>query len=223
MFNKSNHLKLGFFEAGFSATRIAIRKHWRVLDIGSGHNPHSRADILLDKDLLDNRERSGKPAVRDARPLVVADAQNLPFKNHSFDYVIASHIAEHTSDPIAFCREIQRVAPRGYVECPGPLGERLLGEPFHLWIVKKKENTLLFKKKAHESKLLQNLSALFYALFYVNQNRARWTVNSDRKIIKLILYPTSIALKKLYLLKFLRPFTYTCFKYNKPFKAHIIT
>lgn len=223
MFNKSNHLKLDFFEAGFSATRIAIREHWRVLDIGSGHNPHSRADILLDKDLLDNRERSGKPAVRDARPFVVADAQCLPFKNHSFDYVIASHIAEHTSDPIAFCREIQRVAPRGYVECPGPLGERLLGEPFHLWIVNKKENTLLFKRNTHESKLLQNLSALFYALFYVNQNRARWTIKSDSKIIKLILYPISITFKKLYLLKLLRPFTYTCFKYNKPFKAHIIT
>lgn len=223
MFNKSNHLKLDLFEAGFSATRIAIRKHWRVLDIGSGHNPHSRADILLDNNLLDDTERSGKPAVRDARPFVVGDAQCLPFKNHCFDYVIASHIAEHTSDPIAFCREIQRVAPRGYVECPGPLGERLLGEPFHLWIVKKRQNTLFFKKNTLESKVLQILSDLFYAVFYVNQNRARWTITSDSKIIKLILYPISISLKQIYSLKLLRPFTYTCFKYNRKFKAHIIT
>jgi hypothetical protein len=66
-----------------------------VLDVGSGGFPHSTADILVDR-FIDDTEghRSGKVLIRD-RPLVQADITALPFRDKSFDYVIANQIIEH--------------------------------------------------------------------------------------------------------------------------------
>ena len=69
-----------------------------VLDVGSGHNPNPRSDILCDRYIEDDTERGG--SIRVDRPLIVADAHNLPFKTGAFDYVIASHIIEHMDDPL---------------------------------------------------------------------------------------------------------------------------
>ncbi|MGD8706109.1 MAG: glycosyltransferase [Syntrophobacterales bacterium] len=211
------------FEVGLTGERIAIDKHWRVLDIGSGHNPHRRANVLLDKNVHSNIERSGKPALRDIRPFVIGDAERLPFKDQSFDYVIASHIAEHTRNPIAFYEEIQRVAPRGYIECPGPLSELLLGEPFHLWIVEKKGKTLEFRKNTRNSRLWQLSSGIFYALFYVNENRARWTFKPKIKAIRFIFSTLSWLTSKCWRSRILRRWTYTCFQFNENSNVKILS
>jgi hypothetical protein len=222
IYNKLKRSESDSFEVGLTCERIAIEKHWRVLDIGSGHNPHRRANVLLDKNVHSNIERSGKPAVRDVRPFVIGDAESLPFKDQSFDYVIASHIAEHTRNPIAFYEEVQRVAPRGYIECPGPLSELLLGEPFHLWIVKKKGESLEFKKKNRKNPLLNKIGDIFYAIFYVNENRARRTFKPKIKTIRLILLTLSWLTSKCWRSNIIRRWTYTCFQFNKNSNVRII-
>ena len=56
-----------------------------VLEIGSGHNPSARSNVLCDKFLVDDTQRGGQ-IVAD-RPIVEADGQYLPFADNSFDYV----------------------------------------------------------------------------------------------------------------------------------------
>ncbi len=81
----------------------------RVLEIGSGNRPRKRSNVLCDKFVADNTERSGGDnIVIDVRPFVVADGLALPFKDKSFDYVISSHILEHVDDPHGFVKELTR-------------------------------------------------------------------------------------------------------------------
>ena len=103
------------YKAGNSGYEIDIQDGWRVLDVGSGHNPHPRADVLLDKHLQDDTERSGKPLKVDKeRNFVEGDAESMPFKDKEFDYLIASHIAEHVGNPEKFCKELMRVGKGVY-------------------------------------------------------------------------------------------------------------
>ena len=52
------------------------------MDVGSGHNPHPRADVLVDRFLLDNTERSGQKVVlHPNKHFVIADACAMPFKD----------------------------------------------------------------------------------------------------------------------------------------------
>ncbi|MDQ5825183.1 MAG: methyltransferase domain-containing protein [Chloroflexota bacterium] len=116
-----------------------------VLDVGSGHNPNPRSDILCDRYIEDDTERAG--AIKIDRPLVVADAHNLPFKDKSFDYVIASHIIEHMDDPALFCSELARVSKRGFIASPTELAEHMFHWPFHKWYVNKLGNKLVLHPK----------------------------------------------------------------------------
>jgi len=104
-----------------------------VLELGSGHRPHPRADVLTDK-YLDDFERGGH-LVMD-RPFVQADAQQLPFKPKVFDYVICRHVLEHVEDPETFFHEISRVGRAGYIEAPSVIWEYLHPtRTYHRWVV----------------------------------------------------------------------------------------
>jgi uncharacterized protein YbaR (Trm112 family) len=116
-----------------------------VLDVGSGHNPHPRSNILCDRYIEDDTERGG--SIRADRPLIVADAHNLPFKDKAFDYVIASHIIEHMDDPARFCSELMRVARRGFIASPTEIAEHLFYWPFHKWYVNKIGDRLVLHPK----------------------------------------------------------------------------
>lgn len=124
-----------------------IKKRGLVLDLGSGEKPDSRADVLCDRFVLDNRQRAGGFAIVIDRPLVVGDAYRLPFKDKAFDYVICSHLLEHLANPTVLIKELRRVAKAGYLETPSALGERLFGWDFHLWYVSVKNGTLWLRKK----------------------------------------------------------------------------
>jgi uncharacterized protein YbaR (Trm112 family) len=117
-----------------------------VLEIGSGPLPFRRSDILADRYLSDNTERPAGNLVID-RPLVICDAHNLPFADRSFDYIFCSQLLEHLEDPARFFSEIARVAPKGYLETPNELRERLLGWTFHRWIVRVEEGELVLRPK----------------------------------------------------------------------------
>jgi hypothetical protein len=117
-----------------------------VLEIGSGDNPNPRSNVLVDRFLgTDNRERGGDLVVD--RPLVVADAHHLPFREGAFAYTICSHILEHMDDPAQFASELQRVSTAGYIQSPSEIAERLFHWSFHRWYVNQIGDTLVLHPK----------------------------------------------------------------------------
>ena len=117
-----------------------------VLDVGSGASPCIRSNVLCDKFVADATERHGQ-AVKTDRPFVVADAARLPFADKSFDFVICSHVLEHVPDPALVISELQRVASRGYIETPSAGWEKVVGFPFHRWMVSSRDGKLIFERK----------------------------------------------------------------------------
>jgi hypothetical protein len=112
-----------------------------VLEVGSGENPHPRADVLVDRYVSDNRERGGNVLID--RPFVVADAHHLPFREGAFAYIICSHILEHMDDPQQFVRELEHSGTAGYIGCPSEIAERLFHWSFHRWYVNMLEDGTL--------------------------------------------------------------------------------
>lgn len=102
--------------------RIEGKQHKRILEIGPGGLPHPASDVWLDYD-FDEAERvrqSGGAQPASGRPCVFYRGNRFPFRDYAFDYVIASHVLEHVPwDSIpSFLKEMQRVAPAGYIELP---------------------------------------------------------------------------------------------------------
>ena len=120
-----------------------------VLDVGSGHTPYPRADVLLDRPGGDVH-RMGQILVVD-RPMVFGDAMKMPFKDKAFDFVIASHILEHMKDPAHFLKELSRVAKAGYIETPNAIGEELVPLSIHCLEVMKLDDKLVIRKKSSPS------------------------------------------------------------------------
>lgn len=94
-----------------------VREGSRVLDIGCGGDPFPHATVLVDCVLQQTKHRH-EALRRDARHFVVADIGCLPFKEKCFEFVYCSHLLEHVDEPIKACKEIIRVAIRGYIETP---------------------------------------------------------------------------------------------------------
>ena len=130
-----------------------------VLDVGSGHLPHPSAAVLVDRFPDDPSQRLGLDIVRD-RAFIAADVERLPFRDKAFDYVIASHVLEHTADPIAAAAELSRVGRRGYVEMPTEIWELLFGWEFHTYAATlASDGTIVFKRKSRPQ---PPLGELFY-------------------------------------------------------------
>jgi uncharacterized protein YbaR (Trm112 family) len=116
-----------------------------VLEVGSGGNPYVRANVLLDA-YEDTRERHWEPLVSD-RPTVLGFVENLPFRDGAFDFVIASHVLEHSAHPEKFLAELQRVARAGYIEVPDAFMERINPYHDHRLEITVRDNCLLVRKK----------------------------------------------------------------------------
>lgn len=106
-----------------------------VLDVGSGDKPSWRADVLLDRypDEEYAGQRSGTGRTPTPRPLFDADAADMPFRDHAFDYAVCSHVLEHVPDPAGVVRELTRVAKAGYIEVPEASASKIVDFPSHLW------------------------------------------------------------------------------------------
>ncbi len=152
--------------AGNTAFPVTIPPKSRVLDVGSGHQPNHRANVLLERYLEPTIHRTNQhvPIPAD-KTMIVGDALSMPFRDRAFDFVIASHIAEHVDDPVKFCGELQRVARSGYFETPGPLTEFLMPTASHKWIVYKKGNDLIFKENPYRVSAWRG----FFRFFYLNR------------------------------------------------------
>ena len=111
-----------------------IGKNDLVLDLGSGDKPFWRADVIVDKYLEDDRQRSSGPVLLDKNKLFIkADVENLPFKDKVFDFVYCSHLLEHVENPVKAINEITRVGKSGYIEVPRAFLELLARRPFWLY------------------------------------------------------------------------------------------
>ena len=104
-----------------SRFNLSIAKTDRVLEVGGGHNPHPRSNIIVDKFTDTNYHRSGDIKVLKHQQFLAADGENLPFKDKEFDYVICCQVLEHVENPVKFLSEQFRVARRGYIETPSLL------------------------------------------------------------------------------------------------------
>jgi hypothetical protein len=166
---------------GNSRTRIPFETGWTVLDVGSGHSPHPRATILVERFLDSNHERAGRPVHLPAgTAIVVADAQALPFRDQSIDFAIYSHVAEHVEDPRALCEEARRVACAGYLESPSSFSELLRHPKNHRWRVRTRRDGLVFTSVGPSSPLGRLGDAIYGLYFYkgpqlVQQDVPAWS------------------------------------------------
>jgi len=139
---------------------LPVRKDALVLDVGSGGTPYPRSDVLLDR-LTGSEHRCGDSMMID-RIAVLGDAQKMPFKDKSFDFIVASHILEHMAEPELFLEELQRVGKAGYIETPNAIFERLKPYDIHCLEVMRVDDTLHILKKANpvDDRYLGNLNFL---------------------------------------------------------------
>lgn len=139
--------RLGFEGLAWSLRRLhcPVDASALVLEIGAGGNPYPRANVLLDA-YERTPERVESDLTRD-RPVVLAMAERLPFRDKVFDFAIASHVLEHSADPEAFLNEMMRVARAGYIETPDAFFERINPFTYHRLEVTDRDGTILIYKK----------------------------------------------------------------------------
>lgn len=140
-------LGLGFTRLAWSLRRLhcPVKPGDLVLEVGSGGNPYYRSNVLLDA-FESTRQRHWAPLVSD-RPTILGAVERLPFRDQSFDFVIASHVLEHSAYPEIFLKELQRVAKSGYIEVPDALMERLNPYRDHRLEITVRGSRLLIWKK----------------------------------------------------------------------------
>ena len=139
--------RIGMDSIAWSLRRLycPVDRNALVLEVGSGASPYFRANVLCDA-YEETQERFFAPLVRD-RPTILAFVEQLPFRDDCFDFVIASHVLEHSADPGKFIREIQRVGRAGYIEVPDAFMERLTHYGFHRLEITDKDGELSIRKK----------------------------------------------------------------------------
>jgi len=141
---------------------LKIRRRDKVVEIGSGHNPMYRSDVIVEKYINDNSHRCGDIKIYPHQTFINADGENLPFKDQEFDYAICNQVLEHAEHPDLFMNELSRVARRGYIETPSLLGEHLFPKYSHKWVILDIDGKLVFFEK---SKMPGNYENNYGSLF----------------------------------------------------------
>ena len=126
---------------------LRIKRRDKVLEIGPGHDPMFRSDVIADKFPHDDTHRCGKVLIYPHQQFIEADGEQLPFEKDAFDYVICNQVLEHADNPARFIEEMVRVGKRGYVETPSMLGEQMFPKESHRWVILLIEDKLVFYEK----------------------------------------------------------------------------
>ena len=100
---------------------------WKILDIGCGFRAHKNASVIADVQDFSKYYKE--------KEFVKINDKKLPFEDNEFDFIISSHVIEHVNDFEFFIKELERVAPKGYIELPTRLGDNLVFENVkdHVW------------------------------------------------------------------------------------------
>jgi ubiquinone/menaquinone biosynthesis C-methylase UbiE len=130
-----------------SRNHLKLPKSYKVLEVGGGHDPHKRSNLIVDKYVDSNFHRCGDVKVYRHQQFLQADGENLPFEDNQFDYVMCNHVLEHVDDPIKFLKEQSRVAKRGYLEIPSLMGEYLHPKISHRWLILEIDNKIVMMDK----------------------------------------------------------------------------
>ena len=134
--------------------RCRIGRGQKVIDIGAGHAPLIRADVLCDMFPLDAAGRSISAIFMPAGRFVIGDITDLPFRDKCFDFAYSRATLEHVPDPVRACREISRISRAGLLSLPSSLWEVMGGSAQHLWLISKKDGGLVFRRKTPEDAAL---------------------------------------------------------------------
>jgi len=130
-----------------SRYHLKIKRNDKVLEVGGGHNPHKRSNVIVDKFVDSNYHRSGDIKVDKNQRFIQADGESLPFNDGEFDYVICNQVIEHVDDPVLFMKEQMRVSKRGYIEAPSLIGEYLHPKESHKWLILEIEGKIVMVDK----------------------------------------------------------------------------
>lgn len=128
---------------------FCLKPEDKILDIGSGHIPFPYATHLADIALEDHTVgRAGTPFKHiNGKPVYECSVEKTPFADKEFDFVYCSHVLEHVTNPEAACRELMRIAKRGYIECPARGKDTFFATAKisnHLWAVECINGVLVF-------------------------------------------------------------------------------
>ena len=123
-------------------------KKKNIIDIGGGHDPIEKANVVTDLYLDGDNTSRGNPNLKlfPHQKFVQCNMENMPFKDNEFDYSYCRHVLEHVDNPIQACKEIMRISKEGYIETPTELWEKLFGRKYHKWVLRLEEDILIFKK-----------------------------------------------------------------------------
>lgn len=130
-----------------SRYHLKIKKGERVIEVGGGHNPHPRSNVVVDKFVDSNYHRKTDIKILNNQKFIRADGENLPFEDNEFDYVICNQVLEHVENPDAFLKEQMRVAQKGYIEVPSLIGEYLFPKESHKWLILELDKKLVLVEK----------------------------------------------------------------------------
>lgn len=112
----------------------------RVLDVGGWYQPFNLATHVVD--ICPYETRRVQEALDPEDPEEFSDTTwlvadvcngNWPFPDQFFDFVVCSHLLEDVRDPIAVCREINRVGRAGYIETPSRIREIFVKDRSPRW------------------------------------------------------------------------------------------
>lgn len=127
---------------------LKIFENDRVLDVGGGHNPLERADVVVDVDSEESPHRNGnRLKLFPHQQFVCASVESLPFADNEFDYVFCSQVLEHVENPALACAELQRVAKKGFIDTPRSCCDLVFSHKQHRWLIDRIDNILFFRPK----------------------------------------------------------------------------
>ncbi len=139
----------------------------KVLDMGSGGWPFKQATHLADMHPGKTSHRM-EALLRDHRPFVVIDAQQMPFLDKEWDFIFCSHVLEHLDRPGEACRELMRVSCKGYIEVPTRLSDVMLNftrlKEHHRWHGLTLGNTLVLIEWTEEERRDMGSNFFFQSL-----------------------------------------------------------
>ena len=125
-------MKYGHGEGLYRLKLIAKYSHGKVLDVGFAGHPNPYLKNVIGLDMV----KADKP--QNYIEVHKGDAMNMPFKDKTFDSIVAGDVIEHLENPSKFLRECKRVLKNdGTLVISTPNAAFLPLQPLEILFIKK--------------------------------------------------------------------------------------